>query len=254
MGGAAPAADPEGNIYAISGNGRFDANGWDFGNSFIKLSSPALTVVDYFTPFNQLYLERADLDLGSSGAVLLPDLAGSMAHRRLLVSAGKEGRIYLLDRDRLGRYRDNDGQIVQSIEGAIGALFAAPAYFRDTLYFAAANDRVKAFSISAARIGRSLSSQSSHVIAYPGAVPAISANGSANGIVWLAEGGAGQAQGQPKSERNPPHEAPTPTPAISAWASRTAAAGEEAPQTASPSAMNSVPASARVLTAAIVSA
>jgi hypothetical protein len=59
------------------------------------------------------------------------------------------------------------------------------------LYFAAANDRVKAFSISAARIGRSLSSQSSNVIAYPGAAPAISANGSANGIVWLAESGAG---------------------------------------------------------------
>jgi hypothetical protein len=194
MGGAAPSADAEGNIYVVSGNGTFDvdAGGADLGDSVIKLSSPGLTLVDYFTPFNQLYLDRADIDLGSSGATLLPDTVGSVAHAHLLVSAGKEGRIYLLDRDRLGRYRaDNDGQIVQSIQGAIGALFAGPAYFRDTLYFAASNDRVKAFSISAARIGGSLSSQSSHVIAYPGAAPAISANGSANGIVWLAEGGAG---------------------------------------------------------------
>ena len=70
MGGAAPAADAEGNIYAISGNGRFDAdaNGLDFGDSVIKLSSPGLTVLDYFTPFNQLYLDQADIDLGSSGA------------------------------------------------------------------------------------------------------------------------------------------------------------------------------------------
>jgi hypothetical protein len=193
MGGGAPSADAEGNIYVVSGNGTFDADtgGADLGDSVIKLSSPGLTLVDYFTPFNQLYLDRADIDLGSSGATLLPDTVGSVAHAHLLVSAGKEGRIYLLDRDRLGRYRDNDGQIVQSIQGAIGALFGGLAYFRDTLYFAAANDRVKAFSISAARIGRSMSSQSSHVIAYPGAVPAISANGSANGIVWLAEGGAG---------------------------------------------------------------
>jgi hypothetical protein len=194
MGGAAPSADAEGNIYAVSGNGAFDVDrgGTDLGDSVIKLSSPGLTLVDHFTPYNQLYLDRADIDLGSSGAILLPDTVGSVAHPHLLVSAGKEGRIYLLDRDSLGRYgANNDGQIVQSIQGAIGALFGGPAYFKDTLYFAAANDRVKAFSISQARISQSPSSQSEHAIGYPGAVPAISANGSANGIVWLAEAGAG---------------------------------------------------------------
>ena len=138
MGGAAPAADAEGNIYAISGNGSFDAdaNGLNLGDSFVKLSSPSLTVLDYFTPFNQLYLDRADIDLGSSGAVLLPDLAGSLTHQRLLVSAGKEGRIYLLDRDRMGRFNpDGDSQIVQSIEGAVGAAFGGPAYFNRTPVF-----------------------------------------------------------------------------------------------------------------------
>ena len=190
MGGAAPAADAEGNIYAISGNGSFDAdaNGLNLGDSFVKLSSPALNVLDYFTPFNQLYLDRADVDLGSSGAVLLPDLAGSPTHQRLLVSAGKEGRIYLLDRDRMGRFNpDGDSQIVQSIEGAVGAAFGGPAYFNGKLYFSAAYDRLKAFSVSGAHIEASPVSQSTLVFDYPGAIPAISADGSSNGIVWVVE-------------------------------------------------------------------
>jgi hypothetical protein len=191
MGGAAPAADEEGNIYAISGNGRFDADA-DFGDSVIKLSSPGLTVVDYFTPFNQFYLDRADIDLGSSGAVLLPDLAGSIAHQRLLVSAGKEGRIYLIDRDRLGHFSpDGDSQIVQSIEGAVGAAFGGPAYFNGTVYFSAAHDKLKAFSVSSAHIETLPFSESSLVFDYPGSVPAVSANGSWNGIVWVVESGFG---------------------------------------------------------------
>jgi hypothetical protein len=194
MGGAAPAADAQGNIYAISGNGRFDAdtNGTDFGDSVIKLSTPGLAVVDYFTPFNQLYLDQADIDLGSSGAVLLPDLAGTLPHQHLLVSAGKEGRIYLLDRDRMGQFNPvGDSQIVQSIEGAVGPVFGGPAYFNSTVYFSAAQDKLKAFSVSRAHIEPLPLSQSSLVFNYPGAVPAISANGSSYGIVWVVESGYG---------------------------------------------------------------
>ena len=194
MGGAAPAADAEGNIYAVSGNGAFDADqgGTELGDSVIKLSSPGLTLVDHFTPYNQLYLDTADIDLGSSGAILLPDTAGSAAHPHLLVSAGKEGRIYLLDRDPWGDImrRTTIRSYSRSAERS-APLFGGPAYFNDTLYFAAANDRVKALSISEAHIARSSVLAVSHVIAYPGAVPAISANGSANGIVWLVEAGIG---------------------------------------------------------------
>jgi hypothetical protein len=194
MGGAAPAADSDGNIYAISANGRFDANtnGLNFGDSVLKLTSPGLELLDYFTPFNQNDLERNDIDLGSSGAVLLPDAAGSLAHRRLLVSAGKEGRIYLIDRDRMGRFRAGaDDQLVQSLNGAIGPLFGGPAYFNNTLYFAPEFDTLKAFSISDAHIGASPSSQSSQRFGYVGAVPAVTANGSSDGIVWAIEGSFG---------------------------------------------------------------
>jgi uncharacterized protein (TIGR03437 family) len=194
MGGSAPAADSQGNIYAVSGNGRFDADGGgvDFGDSVIKLSSPALGIVDYFTPFNQWDLDQQDIDLGSSGAVLLPDLAGSANHPHLLVTAGKEGRIYLLDRDRMGGFNpDGDGQIVQSIQGAVGAVFGGPAYFNRALYFAAEHDTLKAFPISNAQIGTLPSSQSSLVFSHPGAVPVVSANVGANGIVWVVESGYG---------------------------------------------------------------
>jgi hypothetical protein len=150
MGGGAPSADSDGNIYLISGNGIFDAHtsGSDFGDTVLKLSSTAgLSIADYFTPFNQDHLNRADLDLGSSAAVLLPDTAGSSLHRRLLISAGKEGRIYLLDRDQMGHFNAaGDGQIVQSLAGVIGPFYGSPAYFNHTVYFSASNDTLQAFS------------------------------------------------------------------------------------------------------------
>lgn len=194
MGGAAPAADEDGNIYAVSANGQFDANtnGLDYADSVLKLSSPGLAVLDYFTPFNQIDLESKDLDLGSSTAILLPDLAGSKAHPHLLVTAGKEGRIYLIDRDRLGRFQaSDDSQIVQSLSGVIKSLFGGPAYFNNTLYFAAAYDTLKAFPISEARIAISPSSHSSEVFGYAGGVPIVTANGSSNGIVWVVEASSG---------------------------------------------------------------
>jgi uncharacterized protein (TIGR03437 family) len=195
MGGAAPAADSDGNIFVVSGNGVFDAhvNGSDFGDTFLKLSSTGgLAIADYFTPFNQDYLNTADIDLGSSAAVLLPDAAGSSAHRHLLISAGKEGRIYLLDRDQMGRFNPaGDGQIVQSLEGAIGPLYGGPAYFNNTVYFSASNDLLKAFSISGGQLSTAPTSKSQQVFGYPGAIPTVSANGSSNGIVWLLEGLSG---------------------------------------------------------------
>jgi uncharacterized protein (TIGR03437 family) len=195
MGGAAPAADSEGNIYLISANGPFDADkkGSAFGDTFLKLSSAdGLAIADYFTPHNQADLNRADMDLGAGGAVLLPDSVGNSVHRHLLISAGKEGRIFLLDRDQMGHFNgDGDSQIVQSLEGAIGPFYGGPAYFNQTVYFSAANDTLKAFSISAGRLSTSPSARASQVFGYPGAVPTVSANGSSDGIVWLLEGRSG---------------------------------------------------------------
>ncbi|MHB8474447.1 MAG: hypothetical protein ACYC9K_11285 [Sulfuricaulis sp.] len=183
--GGGAAADVNGNVYVITGDGSFDASsgGSNYGNTFLKFSGASLTVADYFTPFNQAILAAVNGDLGSGGALLLPDQSAGPAH--LLVSAGKQGTIYLLNRDNMGKFQAaNDNQIVQSLPGPY-SLFGTPAYFKNTVYMAAAGDGLKAYTLSNGQL--SLSKQSTSVFRWPGATAVISANGSNNGIVWALE-------------------------------------------------------------------
>ncbi len=183
--GGGPAADAYGNVYTITGDGTFnaDSGGANFGNTFLKFSGAALKVTDYFTPFNQAVLDAVNGDLGSGGALILPDQPTGPAH--LLVSAGKQGTIYLLDRDNLGKYQaGSDSQIVQSITGP-GALFATPAYFENTVYMAPAADKLTAYRLTNGQL--SMVSQSSNTFRWPGATAIVSAYGSTNGIVWALE-------------------------------------------------------------------
>ena len=194
QGGAAPGADADGNIYVVSGNGTFDADrgGSDLGESVIKLSTvQGLSVADYFSPFNANQLSEKDMDLGSSGALLLPDSAGTAAHPHLLVSGSKEGTIYVLDRDNLGHFQSgSDSQIVQSLRAAVGPLFGIPVYFNNTIFFAGKDDVIKVFSISNGLLSEKPVSQSVGPVPYLGSVPSISANGSSNGILWTIDSSA----------------------------------------------------------------
>lgn len=193
-GGAAPAADSSGSIYLVAGNGTFDAESGDvdLGESFIKLSSAnGLQVQDYFAPFNFDQLNSQDLDVGSAGVAFLGDEAGNASHPHLMAGAGKEGRIYLLDRDNLGHWQaGSDSHIVGSAAGAIGGLFGNPAYFNEVVYFCGAGDNLKAFAVSNATLAQSPSSRSQASFGYPGCVPSISASGAANAIVWILESSA----------------------------------------------------------------
>jgi len=113
--GAAPAVDTSGNIFALTGNGTFetslDANGFpnqaDFGNCFVKLSTAnsTLQVADYWTMYNTIDESGADEDLGSGGAVLRPSMTDSNGDtRHLVVGAGKDGHVYEVDRDNMGKF------------------------------------------------------------------------------------------------------------------------------------------------------
>jgi uncharacterized protein (TIGR03437 family) len=194
--GAAPAADANGNIYAVSANGTFDLNmgGSDLAESILKLSprnglgGNGLAVADYFTPYNADELSDKDLDLGSSGALLLPDGAGSATHPNLLVSGSKDGTVYVVDRDNMGHFQpDGNGQIVQSLADAVGPLFGIPEYFNNTVYFSAAHDQVKAFALQNGLLSPVPVSASSLTIAVEGSVPSISANGAGDGILWTID-------------------------------------------------------------------
>jgi hypothetical protein len=201
--GAAPAADANGNIFALLANGTFDtaldhmgfpASG-DFGNSFLKISTMNnhLAVADYFAPFNVVAENAADQDLGSGGALVLPDLIDAAGQtRRLAVGAGKDRHIYVVDRDNMGKFKSsNNDNVYQDISGALGGPeFGMPAYFNGTIYYGAVGDFLKAFPISNnAMLWLANSSRTTNVFSYPGATPSISANGNSNGIIWAAENG-----------------------------------------------------------------
>ena len=199
MSGAGLAADTSGNIFLLDANGTFDttldANGFpsqgDYGNAFLKISSAnrQLAVADYFEMSNQGAENGSDEDLGSGGALVLPDLQDSSNQtRHLAVGAGKDANIYIVDRDAMGKFNPNTNNIYQEISGALsGSVFSMPAYFNNTVYYGAVGDNIKAFAITKAQLAKTPASQTSNTFVYPGATPSISANGTSNAILWVAE-------------------------------------------------------------------
>jgi hypothetical protein len=127
------------------------------------------------------------LDLASGGVLLLPDEVGSAAHPHLMAGCGKEGKIYLVDRDNMGHYDANgDSQIVQELPGALSGEYGSPAYFNETLYYHGVGDVLKAFRFSGGELLPTPQAQTTNTFGYPGATPVVSANGTSNGIVWEA--------------------------------------------------------------------
>jgi hypothetical protein len=198
MADTGPSVDSAGNIYVLAANGDFDttmnargfpSNG-NFGNAFLKIStSIGLTVADYFEMQNQQSENNSDLDLGSGGALLLPDLSDSSGIvRHLAVGAGKDGHIYVVNRDAMGKFNFSANNIYQELTGVLGnAVFSMPAYFNYTIYYGAVGDTIKAFTIAGAKVSTGPSFQSSNSFTYPGATPSISANGTRSAILWAAE-------------------------------------------------------------------
>ena len=199
MAGGGPAVDASGNIYLLSANGAFettlDAKGFpssqDYGNSFIKISSAGagLSVLDYFTMSNEVAESNADQDLGSGGEMLLPDLTDSAnTVRHLMVGAGKDGNIYVVDRDSMGKFTANSNNNYQTLAGVLpGGIWSTPAYFNGTVYYSDVSGTLKAFAIASAKLSGTPQSQSATQFTYPGTAPSVSANGTAGAIVWAHE-------------------------------------------------------------------
>jgi hypothetical protein len=203
MAGAGLAGDTTGNIYFLDANGTFDstldANGFpnqgDFGNAFLKLSTSGsvLNVADYFNMHNTVAESGADEDLGSGGAMVLPDVKDNTGNTwHLAVGAGKDSHIYVVNRDNMGKFNtSNDNAIYQEIisNGLSGSVFSMPAYFNNMVYFGAVGDTLKAFSVSNAKLVTPAASHISTSFGFPGTTPSISADGTSNAIVWAVENG-----------------------------------------------------------------
>ncbi|MGO9087838.1 MAG: hypothetical protein ACLP6G_16185 [Terriglobales bacterium] len=201
-GGGAPAIDAGGDIYVATGNGVFDEappppeN--DYGDSILRLhpfSGPTtngvnLSVAGWFTPDDQLTLAQNDTDLGSGAPILLPDQTSGSGPVHLLAQVGKEGVVYLIDRDNMGQYNPtNNGQIVQSFSGPSYGLWGAPALWQNSLYIGGQGDSLRQFSFDPATelFNSTVVSQSAQAFGYTGTTPSVSSQGASNGIVWALD-------------------------------------------------------------------
>ncbi len=194
---------PGGRIFVATGNGSYDAtkpytNTMDFGDSIVRLelNNGAMTVADAFTPLNQSTLNGGDLDVASGGVLLLPDQSTG-GHTHLLVQAGKEGRISLVDRDNMGGFSGSTDSIVQEIPVnnasqsnqtfQIGGMWSTPSYWNGRIFFWPVDDYLKSFSFTSGKLSTAPTQTGTQYLAYPGSNPTVSANGNTNGIVWTAE-------------------------------------------------------------------
>jgi hypothetical protein len=206
MAGDGLAADSSGNIYFLDANGTLDAkdtvtgfpvNG-DYGNAMMKLSTAnnSLAVDDFFETYDSINESNGDVDLGSGGSLLLPDMVDAKeVVRHLMVGAGKDKNIYVGDRDNLGKYNAaNNDALYQELTNVLpGGAWSMPAYFNYAVYYGGVGDNLKAFTITNALLGTTPSSKSATTFAYPGATPSVSANGVSNGVVWAVESSTGAA-------------------------------------------------------------
>ena len=190
--GASPSADAGGSVYVATANTGDDNSIGpnDYPISVVRLTnSGTLAVADYFTPYNAETLDKDDLDMGSAGVLILPDLmdSESVVHQ-YAVAAGKDGNMYVLNRDNMGQYHMSTNDSVQTIaiNGASGTEnFSTPAYFNNNVYVCPSGQTLKAFSISNAQLATSATMSTTTAIGTSGFT--ISANGTSNGIVWAIQ-------------------------------------------------------------------
>lgn len=196
--GAGLAANSAGDIFFLDANGVFDetlnASGFpssgDYGNAFVRLTTHGgLAVADYFEMDNEQQENDGDVDLGSGGALLLPvlkDAAGTSW--KLAVGAGKDGNLYLVNVESMGKFSPTANNIYQELAGALpGGLWSMPAYFNGRVYFGPVSQPILAFQFKSAKLLSAAVAKTVNAFGYPGTTPSISSNKSQNGIVWAAE-------------------------------------------------------------------
>ena len=183
--GAAPSVDGAGHIYLITANGTFDINkgGSDRGDSFLKFDA-SLAVLDYFTPYDQRRLSKNDLDLGSGAGLLLPPQSGKFPNE--MVSAGKEGLIYLVNRSHMGKFDSQKNNVIETVRGSANGYWSSAAYWNNTVYYSGREDFLSQYALSKGLLSKSPVYRAPTRFSR-GSTPSVSANGSANGIVWAIE-------------------------------------------------------------------
>jgi len=178
--GQAPAVDADGNIYFVTGNGSWNGRS-DFSESFLKLD-PNLNVLDWFTPTDHAHLDSIDGDLDCSGAVLIPGTS-------LIMDAGKQGVLYVVDSHHMGHLGDD--QAVQHFQATSSQLpslvYWNSAMHGPLVYMWGQTDRLRAYRLDGERLKEAPFAIRPEVTeGHPGAMMSLSANGNKDGILWAS--------------------------------------------------------------------
>ncbi|MGD0225481.1 MAG: choice-of-anchor D domain-containing protein [Terriglobia bacterium] len=196
-GGISVDSDVPPNLYIVTANGDFDVfqGGVDYGDSVLRMQLVETTpgqyqfqVLDYFSPANSAVLDEGDLDLGSSPALILPPLPGT--NLNLLAMGGKDGRIWLLNRDKLGGYVTTpvpDAGAVEVIP-QIGSdsLLGGMTYWNGNIYVQEASSWLNQFTLANGLMPQAPTFTSEAEFGgFPNPIPVVSANGTTNGVVWI---------------------------------------------------------------------
>lgn len=200
MSGGAPAADANNDLYVVTGNAVFDANSAsapnnDYGDSLLQLS-PSLQVLQYFAPSDEATDQSEDNDFGAGGATVLADLPAGSPVTHLALAGGKDGYLYVFNRDHLGGFGDSNAWQKISIGAEdlsnpnAGVIFCTGAFWNDYFYLVGAGQQLAAYQLSPTTATFSLAGSANSPaggFGYPGGSPAVSASGATNGIVWALD-------------------------------------------------------------------
>jgi uncharacterized protein (TIGR03437 family) len=182
--GRAPAVGANGDVYAATGNGDFDGVA-NFGETVVHLAASNLSLLDWYTPDDWSDLNTNDQDVGSAGTILI-------ANTNLLLSGGKSGLLYLVQDDNMGHLGANTTSTVQGVQVNAGGIFQMALWDKPgaapVLYELEPDGPLKAFEIVNNQINSTILSQFTPQIPSFYAGLSVSANGSANGIVWFTTG------------------------------------------------------------------
>jgi hypothetical protein len=193
------AADSNGDIYFSTGNS--DPSTPSYSASFnrpdsvVHLSGDLTSLIDSFTPSDYFQLDQSDTDLGSGGAMLLPDQPGSTSH--LVVAGGKDGRAFLLNRDNMGGYtQGGPDKVLQSVNQ--GGCWCGPAYFvgsdGNPYVLTGGGNGITSWQLTLPAVqlvqkSAAPSSSTDGLPDYGGSIPVVSSNGTMAGtaIAWFVQ-------------------------------------------------------------------
>lgn len=187
--GGAPAIDPSGNLFMISATDQNDP-GSGYNDSFLQLSG-TLQITDFFMPSNDAFLRANDADLGSGADLIMPDNSSSTPHE--VIGGGKDGRIFVVNRDNMGKFvTTGPDQVIQTVQTGVQQfdnIFSTPAYWNGNLYVHCENDVLKAYSWSSTTglLSTTYTSKGTTKFGVHGATVTVSSDGNSNGIVWEIE-------------------------------------------------------------------